>query len=117
MHFVSKSCGGEICSMCHKPATHKVGEEIMPDEPCMSCGETWRYWQDKNDQGARVVGTAKNDCKGAFHLFGGPTAQRHNLTAYVCCGCFTKILGPATGCPAVDSKKNDEKPWRPHDAQ
>lgn len=32
-HFVSKSCGGERCSVCKEPATHKLGEEIPYDEP------------------------------------------------------------------------------------
>ena len=32
-HFVSGSCGGEKCSMCGEPATHKVGEEIPHDDP------------------------------------------------------------------------------------
>ena len=32
-HYVSKSCGGETCSVCDKPATHKLGEEIMWDDP------------------------------------------------------------------------------------
>ena len=32
-HFVSASCGGELCRMCNEPATHKVGEEIMHDDP------------------------------------------------------------------------------------
>jgi hypothetical protein len=32
-HFVSASCEGESCSICGKPATHKVGEEIMWDDP------------------------------------------------------------------------------------
>lgn len=27
-----------------------------------------------------------------------PMPDRHNLTAYVCCRCFTRLLGPATGC-------------------
>jgi hypothetical protein len=31
-HFVSASCGGETCSICHRPATHKVSEEIMDDD-------------------------------------------------------------------------------------
>ena len=43
MHFVSECCKGEKCGMCHRdsnvmtetPATHKVGEEILPDEPQM----------------------------------------------------------------------------------
>jgi hypothetical protein len=37
-HFVSKSCGGEMCNVCYHegeavPATHKVGEEIPDDDP------------------------------------------------------------------------------------
>ena len=42
-HFVSASCQGEYCVMCRlnstdlgryaRPATHKVGEEIMNDDP------------------------------------------------------------------------------------
>lgn len=32
-HFVSASCGGEVCSICRDPATHKVGEEIFADDP------------------------------------------------------------------------------------
>lgn len=31
--FISESCEGEFCSMCGKPATNKVGEEIMHDDP------------------------------------------------------------------------------------
>jgi len=40
-HFVSVSCGGEICGMCYRerkqtvPATHKVGEELPDDYPTM----------------------------------------------------------------------------------
>jgi hypothetical protein len=32
-HFVSKSCGGETCSICEKKASHKVGEHIFSDDP------------------------------------------------------------------------------------
>ncbi len=32
-HFISVSCGGKCCSICKAPAAHKVGEEIMPDDP------------------------------------------------------------------------------------
>jgi hypothetical protein len=32
-HFISESCEGEFCSFCMKPATHKIGEEIMHDDP------------------------------------------------------------------------------------
>lgn len=31
--FVSASCIGEKCSICGKPATKKVGEEIPEDDP------------------------------------------------------------------------------------
>lgn len=42
MHFVSASCAGEYCTLCRwrtkpsdprTPATHKVGEEILHDDP------------------------------------------------------------------------------------
>lgn len=32
-HFVSLSCEGETCTLCGAPATHKVGEEILWDDP------------------------------------------------------------------------------------
>lgn len=34
-HFVSVSCNGEYCFMCadKTSATHKVGEEILHDDP------------------------------------------------------------------------------------
>jgi hypothetical protein len=32
-HFVSATCRGERCSVCGATATHKVGEEIQPDDP------------------------------------------------------------------------------------
>lgn len=92
-HFVSASAGGP-CSMCGADATHKVGEEIPPDEPCMSCGSTWQMRDNTNPE-------QPNDCTASYHRFGGAFAQRHNLTAYVCCKCFTRILGPATGCPVA----------------
>ena len=59
-HFVSTSCEGELCRMCGKDATHKVGEEIA--------------WDDTEG------------------------SMRHNYTAYVCCGCFKSIFGPAVIC-------------------
>lgn len=67
MHFVSASCQGETCNLrvtepprrCGKPATHKVGEEILHDDP---------------------------------------NQIRHNLTAYVCCSHFARIVGPAAPC-------------------
>lgn len=32
-HFISASCAGEFCKICSLPATHKLGEEILPDDP------------------------------------------------------------------------------------
>lgn len=34
-HFVSASCRGERCNIpaCQTPPTHKVGEELMHDDP------------------------------------------------------------------------------------
>lgn len=38
-HFVSATCGGELCGMCWRatqaeiPATHKIGETVPPDYP------------------------------------------------------------------------------------
>lgn len=80
--------------MCHEPATHKVGEEIPNDEPCRECGATWVYGRDPEPLETPV----DVRCPSMYHM-AGPAAQRHNLTAYVCCQCFTRILGPATGCP------------------
>lgn len=31
-HFVSGCCESEVCTVCGKPATHKVGEEKFPDD-------------------------------------------------------------------------------------
>jgi len=94
-HFVSASCEGERC-FCGNAATHKLGEEIPHDEPCPMCGSCWRYWEDRDESGRRVLGLPKSDCRGSFHLFGAH--NRHNLTAYVCCEHFTQVLGAATGC-------------------
>ncbi len=84
-HFVSASCGGEVCP-CGKQATHKLGEEIPWDEPCMSCGQC-----------------INPDCAEIYHVFGQPA--RHNLTAYVCCACFTQVVGVAAGCPLTDLER------------
>ncbi|MDO8668820.1 MAG: hypothetical protein Q7K65_00820 [Candidatus Buchananbacteria bacterium] len=32
-HFISASCQGEPCSICQAPATHKIREDIMSDDP------------------------------------------------------------------------------------
>lgn len=63
-HYISPTCGGEICGMCYRvfsttvAATHKVGEEF----PTMDQTEDF--------------------------------PMRHNLTQYVCCQCFGNIMGP-----------------------
>lgn len=96
-HFVSASCDGNLCSVCKAPATHKLGEEIMHDEPCMSCGTSWKQVDDEighlfipPPKGAEV-------CADWYHHVRG--SPRHNLTAYVCCAHFTMIVGSASGCP------------------
>lgn len=33
LEYVPLSCGGELCSMCGKPAHRKVGEELFHDDP------------------------------------------------------------------------------------
>jgi hypothetical protein len=38
MHFVSAACKGERCTMCVDDATHKVGEEILFDDPNVGTG-------------------------------------------------------------------------------
>ena len=63
-HFVSASCKGEKCPICHRSgiisdASHKVGEEIPHDDP---------------------------------------NQMRHNLTQYLCCNCYSMVMGRATGC-------------------
>lgn len=76
-HFVSGSCKGVACRMCGKQATHKVGEEIPYDDPAQVRADDVRFSSD--------------------------APMRHNLTAYVCCDDFKKIVGPAAtkwvGCP------------------
>ena len=32
-HFVAATTGGERCVVCDRPATHKIGEEIAPNDP------------------------------------------------------------------------------------
>jgi hypothetical protein len=68
-HFVSACCEGEVC-VCGRPATHKLGEEFLPDEPF---------------------------------------PDRHNLTSYVCCGCFTLIVGAASPCSYGDMDGGNER--------
>lgn len=33
MHHISEACRGEVCHRCSAPATHKIGEEILFDDP------------------------------------------------------------------------------------
>ena len=57
---------GEKCSMCSAPAAHKVAEEQFSDDP--------------NNGGQRIRNAQ---------------AARHDFTAYLCCKCFTVVMGPA----------------------
>jgi hypothetical protein len=77
MHFVSKYTEGVKCRICHhRPASHKVGEEIFDDDPCH------------------------------ISLGGIKATSRHNLTAYVCCYHYTLIVGSFSGCPLSGSDRN-----------
>lgn len=107
-HFVSQCCEGWTCSFkgCGKPATHKVGEEIPPDEPCETCGKTGPRWAPPLDGPGlldlldeHLADPATTACSNPYHI-AEQGVPRHNLTAHVCCEHFTVILGPATGCPA-----------------
>jgi hypothetical protein len=129
-HFVSASCEGNLCSVCKAPATHKLGEEILSDDPsnaCPTCTGTWRhdggllttwmrpcvhcgtphFYNDNDDDSdtckrckSELHPISKKVCADFFHHTTGP--MRHNLTAYVCCAHFTMIVGTASGCPAAD---------------
>lgn len=68
-HWVSKTCGGEHCSLCGRPASHKVGEEIPPDV-------------------LGIEDILKQE-QGEYYQIAG----RHNLTAYVCCRHFAALMG------------------------
>ncbi len=37
----------------------------------------------------------------------GSEKLRHNLTAYVCCDCFRKIMGPAVPCPTEAGRRTE----------
>jgi hypothetical protein len=68
-HWVSKTCEGENCSLCGRPASHKVGEEIAHD----ALGIEAVLAQDAGD----------------YYQIAG----RHNLTAYICCRHFAALMG------------------------
>lgn len=96
-HFVSERCASERCS-CGEAATHKLAEEIPHDDPtpppCPDCSGNWIR---------NTVDGKPHPCTSPWHLeraLLGPYG-RHELTAYVCCACFTRVLGPATGCPTM----------------
>lgn len=81
-----ESAGGEICAMilfapngheldgvpqrCGKPAKHKVAEEIDTDWPTV----------------------ARNILDGNIEV--NVRLTRHELTAYLCCECFARVMGP-----------------------
>lgn len=43
MKYLSGSCQGEICSQCKTPATHKVQESILWDDPAPARHEFTAY--------------------------------------------------------------------------
>jgi hypothetical protein len=88
-HRINRYAAGETCSMCRSPATHKVGEEIpSTEDECPWCKTSLSYF---NLACPNV----------AFHK----QPQMHNLTAYVCCFCYTTIMGPASECQLSDTEK------------
>jgi hypothetical protein len=78
-HFVSKSCEGETCRMCGRQATHKVAEDLPYDYP-------------GNHPDPLV------NAREMAVLRRLPDLLRFELTAYVCCEHFWRILGPAVEC-------------------
>ena len=97
-HFISASCGGEICMMCwHEghngvPATHKVGEELPSDAPVP------RHIKEAAEQ----LGWSDKDCRVRA------LNSRHNLTAYICCKHFGMIFGQLAkemcALPTIDER-------------
>jgi hypothetical protein len=74
-HFVSPSCRGERCGMCHREgrrvdATHKVGEEFL-----------YGMSSEIDLEAEEAVDPYK-------------TTVRHNLTQYLCCEHFAAVMGP-----------------------
>lgn len=71
--------------MCEAQASHKVGEEFLddPDRPT-SIGERGNGFaaQMMYDQAQRDPYRKR---------------ARHNLTQYLCCGCFVKVMGAQAG--------------------
>lgn len=59
-HFVSATCKGERCR-CGAAATHKLGEEIPPDDPLPNRHELTAYVCCRHF--AEVVGIAASPCK------------------------------------------------------
>ena len=110
-HFISASCGGEVCR-CGTKATHKIAEEIPHDDPSMTQSRVWDD-MDNSEHILRIERAYLNeyeivsyehvqrvqDVKARFEALTPDECTRHELTAYVCCSCFTALLGAATGCP------------------
>lgn len=101
-HFVSASTD-RLCK-CGARSTHKVGEEIPHDDPSM----VWeRLIHEFNEVDCRLhsdyrrVGdfSRLDEIRVQLAALTPDQLPRHNLTAYVCCACFTALLGSATGCP------------------
>lgn len=71
-HKVLPNCNGEKCSMCGVDATHKV-------------------YQDEEEA------VSEMELDGVSYV-----VPHHPLTAYVCCVCFRKIMGPVVMCTKKD---------------
>lgn len=67
-HQIDPSAQGASCGLCGQPATHKIGEDKLAIPPRREGEQLSAYMTRTN--------------------------QRHNFTAYVCCGCFGRLFGP-----------------------
>lgn len=109
-HFVSESAGTPC--KCGERSTHKVGEEIPHDDPSM----LWCRLSDQLDAAQHAYNmdamaceewdrpsplllARVNELKAQLAALTPDHFPRHNFTTYVCCTCFTALLGPTTGCP------------------
>lgn len=68
-HPVSGCCDGEKCRICGNQASHKVAEEIFPD-----------------------------DSTGFAQIQGHRIMARHPFTAYLCCTHFQQVFGLSSDC-------------------
>lgn len=92
MHFVSKTCAGAWCA-CGRPATHKIGEESYPDHPASHPDP--------------IVNAAE---LAVLRSMPAELQDGHNLTAYVCCEHFRKLMGSAAPCGGVEEKSGSYTP-------